>query len=298
MDLVKIGRYIAGKRKELGMTQRQLAEKLGMSDKSVSKWERGVCLPDVSVYSELCGILGISINEFLAGEDLSQEIIVQKSEENIIGVATDSKNRQKFLKTVICGLLIISILAFLIMGVIVYKAHKPRNFIEPFVFDSSELEAIKFAAIPDDIFIYKFTTTDKYKYLKLYYSDSNSDKQEDTGVMEMNFEYDGSPESGEIILIPDYAAGEVKITISAGEFMISSEVPLFEDSTNLKELDKGSSIPLVATDIKYNEKQPLLAFSLDENKISLCDIRDHSSTQTTFSTKSKNMCFFSFEFKK
>ena len=44
MDLIKIGKYIAGKRKSLGMTQKQLAEKLGMSDKSVSKWERGVCL--------------------------------------------------------------------------------------------------------------------------------------------------------------------------------------------------------------------------------------------------------------
>ena len=57
MDLIKIGKYIAGKRKSLGMTQKQLAEKLGMSDKSVSKWERGVCLPDVSVYKELCSIL-------------------------------------------------------------------------------------------------------------------------------------------------------------------------------------------------------------------------------------------------
>ena len=61
MDLVKIGKYIAGKRKALGMTQKQLAEKLNMSDKSVSKWERGICLPDVSVYMELCEILGISI---------------------------------------------------------------------------------------------------------------------------------------------------------------------------------------------------------------------------------------------
>ena len=50
MDLVKIGSYIAEKRKSLGMTQKQLAEKLGKSDKSVSKWERGICLPDVSVY--------------------------------------------------------------------------------------------------------------------------------------------------------------------------------------------------------------------------------------------------------
>ena len=48
MDLIRIGQYIAGKRKALGLTQKQLAEKLGVSDKSVSKWERGVCLPDVS----------------------------------------------------------------------------------------------------------------------------------------------------------------------------------------------------------------------------------------------------------
>jgi len=56
VDLIKIGRYIAGKRKGLGLTQRELAEKLGMSDKSVSKWERGICLPDASdrsLYSPL-----------------------------------------------------------------------------------------------------------------------------------------------------------------------------------------------------------------------------------------------------
>ena len=83
MDLVKIGKYIAGKRKALGMTQRQLAEKLNMSDKSVSKWERGICLPDVSVYMELCEILGISINEFLAGEDIDAEN-VEKSQKTTL----------------------------------------------------------------------------------------------------------------------------------------------------------------------------------------------------------------------
>ena len=108
MDLVKIGKYIAAKRKEKGMTQKQLAEKLGMSDKSVSKWERGICLPDVSVYTDLCQNLGISINEFLAGEDIAQENIAKNFEENIIGVATDSKNRQKRLKAVILTLFMIS----------------------------------------------------------------------------------------------------------------------------------------------------------------------------------------------
>ena len=101
MDLVKIGKYIAGKRKALGMTQKQLAEKLNMSDKSVSKWERGICLPDVSVYMELCEILGISINEFLAGEDIDAENVEKKSEDNIIQVTKDSKKKQKNLKCIL-----------------------------------------------------------------------------------------------------------------------------------------------------------------------------------------------------
>ena len=72
-----------------------------MSDKSVSKWERGICLPDVSVYLELCKILDISINEFLAGEDIPKETIEQKAEENIIQITKDNKNKQKYLKKII-----------------------------------------------------------------------------------------------------------------------------------------------------------------------------------------------------
>ena len=75
MDLVKIGRYLAAKRKALGLTQRELAEQLGMSDKSVSKWERGVCLPDVSLYEEYCAALGISLHEFLVFAQFLRRIV-------------------------------------------------------------------------------------------------------------------------------------------------------------------------------------------------------------------------------
>ena len=138
MDLIKIGKYIAGKRKSLGMTQKQLAEKLGMSDKSVSKWERGVCLPDVSVYKELCSILGISLNEFLAGEDIAQENMIQKSETNIIEVIRDNINKQKCLKVMKCILLVIAICAVSIIGFTIYRLKKPQNFIAPLAEDSIE----------------------------------------------------------------------------------------------------------------------------------------------------------------
>ena len=116
MDLVKIGKYIAGKRKALGMTQKQLAEKLNMSDKSVSKWERGICLPDVSVYMELCEILGISINEFLAGEDIDAENVEKKSEDNIIQVTKDSKKKQKNLKSILAVVTTFAVIMVLVLG--------------------------------------------------------------------------------------------------------------------------------------------------------------------------------------
>ena len=117
MDQIKIGKYIAEKRKVLGLTQRQLAEQLGMSDKSVSKWERGVCqpcelcLPDVSVYAPLCAALGISVNEFLAGEDIAREALPQKAEDNLLQISADSRGRQRKLKRVIALLAAVAVLS-------------------------------------------------------------------------------------------------------------------------------------------------------------------------------------------
>ena len=170
MDLVKIGKYIAGKRKNLGLTQKQLAEKIGMSDKSVSKWERGIFLPDVSLYFDLCSILGISINEFLAGEDIVHENIEKKSEENIISVVTDSKRKQKSLKYIICALLILSILTTAVIATSLYRAYKPMNFITPMAGNSVEMQMVNLIAGPDGVNAYQFTTTDKFARLKIYYS--------------------------------------------------------------------------------------------------------------------------------
>ena len=79
MDQVKIGRLIADRRKTAKLTQLQLAEKLGITDKAISKWERGLTMPDTSIMLELCDILGISVNELLSGEKISMEHNDQKN---------------------------------------------------------------------------------------------------------------------------------------------------------------------------------------------------------------------------
>ena len=68
MDKKKIGKFIAARRKEIGLTQFQLAEKLDVSDRAVSKWETGHSLPDNELALSLCKVLGINISDFFAGE--------------------------------------------------------------------------------------------------------------------------------------------------------------------------------------------------------------------------------------
>ncbi|MBR6801835.1 MAG: helix-turn-helix transcriptional regulator [Eubacteriaceae bacterium] len=92
MDQEKTGRFISHLRKEKGLTQAALAEMLGITDKAVSKWETGRSLPDAGIISELCGILGISINEFFAGERIEERDMVRRSEENMLSAVESIRN--------------------------------------------------------------------------------------------------------------------------------------------------------------------------------------------------------------
>ena len=96
MDQIKIGRFIAACRKEQGMTQAVLAEKLGITDRAVSKWETGKSMPDSGIMLELCGLLKINVNELLSGERIMTKIYDKKAEENLLAMRreVEEKNRQ------------------------------------------------------------------------------------------------------------------------------------------------------------------------------------------------------------
>ena len=74
MNQEKIGNFIAEQRKKYNLTQSELAEKLGITDRAVSKWERGINLPDASIMIDLCKILNITVNELLSGEIIKKEL--------------------------------------------------------------------------------------------------------------------------------------------------------------------------------------------------------------------------------
>lgn len=95
LNQIKIGKFIAQMRKDKGFTQRQLAEMVGVSDKTVSKWETGRSMPDNSVIMEVCLILGISVNELLVGEKIPEESYVDIAEENMIELVKESEMQRK-----------------------------------------------------------------------------------------------------------------------------------------------------------------------------------------------------------
>ncbi|SET69185.1 helix-turn-helix domain-containing protein [Lacrimispora sphenoides] len=97
MDQIKIGKFIASCRKEKNLTQAQLAEKLGITDRAVSKWETAKSMPDTGLMPELCELLGISVNELISGEKLNlMEDYRKNAESNLLALKEmeESKNRE------------------------------------------------------------------------------------------------------------------------------------------------------------------------------------------------------------
>ena len=95
MDLIKIGKFIATCRKEKGITQENLAEKLYVTDRAVSKWERGISLPDASKMLDLCKILGITVNELLNGEKIKKKDYDEKTNELLVELTKKEEIKNK-----------------------------------------------------------------------------------------------------------------------------------------------------------------------------------------------------------
>ncbi len=87
MNQEKIGKFISRQRKAQNLTQSQLAEILGVSTNAVSKWERGICLMDMSLLKPLSDALGITVNDILSGEIVNENMIKEKADENIVGIS-------------------------------------------------------------------------------------------------------------------------------------------------------------------------------------------------------------------
>ena len=145
MDQTKIGTFISKKRKERNLTQEKLAEKLGITDRAVSKWETGKSLPDASIMLDLCRILGITVNDLLSGEELSMERINERTEKNLIEMVRQKEAAdRRLLKTEI---VIVALSMLFLASMIVIAALIPmENWIKYLLMGIGLLQLIAVAA--------------------------------------------------------------------------------------------------------------------------------------------------------
>ena len=118
MDQIKIGEFISSQRRLKNLTQAALAEKLRITDRAVSKWERGKGLPDVSLMLDLCEILGITVNELLSGEKIDMENNNQKNEQLLLDMAEELEKKNKTIWSSMWAIMIVS-MTTLIAGIFV-----------------------------------------------------------------------------------------------------------------------------------------------------------------------------------
>lgn len=298
MDLVKIGKYIAGKRKALGMTQKQLAEKLNMSDKSVSKWERGVCLPDVSVYMELCEILGISINEFLAGEDIDAENVEKKSEDNIIQVTKDSKKKQKKLKSILAVVTTFAVIMVLVLGtVFVHKVMQPKNYITAVDRTSAEMKTAELLSGTDGAYLFNFYVKEEYKTLTIYLSEYQAGELINKSKV-ADLDYDGieSAKRGVIAVIPDFELFRVKLIIADDYSKCSTDFPILENVENREYYGRSATQVEGEVPIQRDTEQGLMALIYGEDGLETIPVKEME--QGNFREKNDYVYYLSFRFEK
>jgi len=117
MNQEKIGKFIAERRKEKNMTQEQLAEKMGVTDKTISRWENGKTMPDYSLLKDLCDELDTNVNEFLSGENIENGKYINRAEENLMILTKQIEKRKKILK-IIQRILLISVCVLFVLNII------------------------------------------------------------------------------------------------------------------------------------------------------------------------------------
>ena len=293
-----LGEVLKRHRTECRMTQEFVAESIGVSRQAVSKWESGICLPDVSVYMELCGILGISMNEFLAGEDISEENIVKISEDNLIQVAKDSKTKQKNLKVIIAVMVLITVLTVSVLGSMIFRRlSQPRNYMMPVDRNSTEMKTAEILSGVDGAYLFRYSTKDTCRKLTIYASEYQFGKLiSKEAIFGITYdEMETSPE-GIIALIPDFDNFEIRMVLTDSDSKCTAYVPILEDVLEREYYGRSATQIKEMTPVQYDTEQGVAAFIYGKDGIRGFAIDD--VTNESYVSDNDYVYYFSVEFSK
>ena len=258
----------------------------------------GICLPDVSVYMELCEILGISINEFLAGEDIDAENVEKKSEDNIIQVTKDSKKKQKNLKSILAVVTTFAVIMVLVLGaVFVHKVMQPKNYITAVDRTSAEMKTAELLSGTDGAYLFNFYVKEEYKTLTIHLSEYQAGELINKSKV-ADLDYDGleSAKRGVIAVIPDFELFRVKLIIADDYSKCSTDFPILENVENREYYGRSATQVEGEVPIQRDTEQGLMALIYGEDGLEAIPVKEME--QGNFREKNDYVYYLSFRFEK
>lgn len=253
-------------------------------------------MPDVSVYITLCDMLGISINEFFAGEDIREENYIQKSEDNLIRIAKDSKYKIKNLKRSIIGLaLIVLITSFSLGMILVQKCSYPKNYITAVDKEGTEMKTAELLSGVDGAFLFDYHTNEKFQSLTIFISEYHFGKlAAKNKIAELSYEEVESPTEGKIVLEPDFEEFEVKLIVADTSTKYSTTIPILEKVEGREYYGKSATQIEGKVSIQKNSEQGLAAFIYGKDGLSTTPIQNIE--QGEIDQQNDYIYFISFQF--
>lgn len=247
---------------------------------------------------ELCEILGISINEFLAGEDIDAENVEKKSEDNIIQVTKDSKKKQKNLKSILAVVTTFAVIMVLVLGaVFVHKVMQPKNYITAVDRTSAEMKTAELLSGADGAYLFNFYAKEEYKTLTIYLSEYQAGELINKSKV-ADLDYDGleSAKRGVIAVIPDFELFRVKLIIADDYSKCSTDFPILENVENREYYGRGATQVEGEVPIQRDTEQGLMALIYGEDGLEAIPVKEME--QGNFREKNDYVYYLSFRFGK
>lgn len=192
---------------------------------------------------ELCSILRISINEFLAGEDIGAENVIEKSDSNLIQITKESKKKQKNLKTILAVVTVFAVIVSAILGTLFFhKLIQPKNYITAVDQTSTEMKTAELLSGTDGAYLFHYFTKDEFKTLTIYVSEYQSGTLISKSKV-ADLDYDGidSPSRGVIAVVPDFDSFKVKLIVADDYAKYSTDFPILENIENREYYGRSAS---------------------------------------------------------
>jgi hypothetical protein len=233
----------------------------------------------------------------LAGEDISEENIVRKSEDNLIQVTKDGKLRQRYLKQIIIALSVVAVISLIVLGTMIYRTvSQPRNYIDPVASDSVEMQTARLLSDEAEPLLFRYSANEEFETLNIYMTEyQNGTLIQKEKVADISHESSNLPLEGSIVLVPDYQNFTVKIiVVAAGK--LSTSIPILEGVEDREYLIRSTTKIEEKTPLKYDTEQGLAAFIYGEERVSVLPIEDMLSDE--LGEKNDYVYYFSYEFSK